>query len=311
MFDIEDFLFRQFDPVPYGHPQSDWRMDCPFCNDSKGHLHVAISKQTCHCFRCDYSATWLGLVMDITGLPYYKALGELYVIPNPRDWDRVSELLASSSAEPKNSLSKADLSLPEGFIPLWEGDGAGAKFTLDMVRGYLQRRHIFADDWERYSLGYVPTVGPRVFIPIEGDYWHARAIFPWQEPKYIGPQGIPSETVLSHSVSLYMYDEVVITEGVFSGISIGPNHVSLVGKNPTPGKVARLVQAPVKHYIITVESGADEPMLALADQLVAADKRVTVWKYEHGDPADSKPTYMKAYDFGTKIEMLLSQPVGR
>lgn len=305
MFDVTDFLFRQFDPVPYGHPQSDWRVNCPFCNDSSKHLHVAISKQTCHCFRCDYSATWIRLVMDVTGLPYHKAIGELYVKPNPRDWDKLGELLSSESSDVQKGPLATRYALPDDFIPLWTGDGAGHKFVLDMVRGYLQRRHIMADDWERYSLGYVPSIGPRVFIPIEGEYWQARAIFPWQEPKYLGAN-IPTENVLSQSVSLEIYDEVVVTEGVFSGISIGPNHVSLVGKNVTPGKLRRLMDAPVSHYILTVEPDADRSMMELADKLLAVGKRVTIWKYAHGDPADSLPIYKKNYDFTTKISMLLS-----
>jgi hypothetical protein len=312
MIDIESWLWRHFgDLRPYGSPQSDWRVDCPFCgqrghgDDVKGHLHVSIHKEACHCFRCDYSASWVRLVMDCTGLDYYHALGELYVKPNPGQFEDLPELLLRPKKFAQEATLPQPYTLPADFIPLWQGDGGEHKPILDMLRAYMQQRRFPASSWERYNLGYVPTVGPRVYIPVEGDYWQARSIFHWMKPKYIGP-AVDNGNVLSNWVSLQLYDEIVITEGVFSGMAVGPNHVALVGKNATPGKVRRLVQAPVSHYIITVEPEAVREMMRLADELTGAGKRVTLWQYEHGDPADSKPSGIRAYDFEAKLRMLLT-----
>ena len=97
MRDIQDFLYRYADNVkPYGGG-TDLRVDCPFCDDRVGdsdtgqHLHVSLSKETCHCFRCEYSRSWIGLIMDMTGLDYIHALGELYTAPNPVDFDTIEK----------------------------------------------------------------------------------------------------------------------------------------------------------------------------------------------------------------------------
>src|SRR5690606_31093913 len=108
-------------------------------------------------------------------------------------------------------------------------------------------------------------------------------------------------------ISLQTYDEIVITEGVLSGIAVGSNHVALVGKNPTREKIQRLIAAPVSRYIITIEPEALEAMLFLARQLRAAGKEVILWNYEEGDPADSQPAQVAAYNFATEVQLKLQK----
>ena len=86
-YDIESFVTRNFDDYRYyGNPVSDIQVCCTQCEDTKYHLHINLdsSKPVVHCFRCGYSANWIKFVMNVSGLSYWNAVGELYVIPKIR-----------------------------------------------------------------------------------------------------------------------------------------------------------------------------------------------------------------------------------
>lgn len=299
MRDVQDFLYRYFDEVlPYGDG-TDMRVDCPFCinevgsGDDGGHLHVSLVKETCHCFRCDYSRGWIGLVMDVTGGNYIQALGELYKVPSPAKFS--SDLFGVEEVE------ALEVDLPDDFQLLSTCNNSR---LLQRARNYLVRRGFNKYHWEKYRLGVAKSVGIRVIIPVEDSYWQGRSLLPFLKPKYVNPKA-ESGHVLFNSGALDLYKEVVICEGAFSAMAVGDNSVALVGKNPTKQKIRRLQDSQVDNFIVTIEKDADRSMMVLADALTGVGKRVTVWKYNEGDPADSTDYTEKPYDLRTKMEILL------
>lgn len=303
MFNIDSFVHRNFqDPESYGNPQTDWAVNCPFCldvigkHDSGHHLHISIIKQTVHCFRCGYAASWIVFVRDMTGFPYWRIIGELYYKPRLVDWHNISKSVDVSDDKVHDS------SLPSGFISLLEARGNMSNFA----RQYLYKRGFGKSYWKRYNLGVSDDLPGRVIIPIERGYWQARAIMNFISPKYINPKN-PAKDVIFNGVALNMYDEIVICEGAFSAMAIGDNAIALIGKEAPAEKLARLIDSNVTSFVLAVEPDAFPTMRKLADNLQRNGKNVTVWKYLNGDPADPDGRYVEmSYTFDAKVRMLLN-----
>jgi len=306
MREIQDFLYRNFDQVIQYGGGTDLRVDCPFCStrtgsdDIKQHLHVSLAKETCHCFRCEYSKSWIGLVMEVTGLSYAHALGEIYAVPNPVNFDRLKERLKD-----EHEFKEVYPNLPADFTLLKRGitKRLDSGTLIGRALHYLKKRGFKPEVYEKYGLGVASSVGYRVIIPIEDNFWQARSLYPFLKPKYMNPE-VTSRELLFNSRALDLYKEVVICEGAFSSMAVGDNSVALVGKNPTAEKLDRLRQSRVKHFIVTIEEGAQRSMVTLADALKGFGKEVTVWLYDRGDPADSTAYKEKPYDLKTKIQIL-------
>lgn len=304
MREIEDFLRRNFDEVIIYKSGTDLRVNCPFCATNTGsedlgqRLYVSQVKETCHCFRCEYSNSWIGLIMDVTGMDYVHALGEVYSAPNPVRLDDLRKALRS-----RKDFHVEFATLPHDFRLL---SGPERSPLQVAAKNYLRKRGFGMDYWHKYNLGVAESLGYRVIIPIEDGYWQARAIFKFLQPKYVNP-GTESRNVLFNADALISYDEVVICEGAFSSMAVGDNSIALIGKTATDGKVQRLRKSKVRHFIITIEPGAGRAMVTLADALKGYGKAVTVWQYEDGDPADSTKFTEKSYDLRTKLKILMDE----
>jgi hypothetical protein len=303
MLDITGFVYRQFEPVStYGSPAEDFRVLCPFCGryghseDIKGHLHIGIYKQAVHCFRCGYSNGWVGFVMDAMGCNYSQALGELYHNPSMADFNRVMKGIT----EPEEVQQYA-VQLPADFQLLTE---ANLKETRPF-RKYLINRGFKEPIWSRYGLGIAESVPGRIIIPIEFDYWQVRSIYKWVTPKYTNPKS-PSSIAIFNSAALEKYDEVAICEGAFSAMAIGENAIALVGKESPKEKLDRIIQSSPSTFILALEPEAFGTMHKLADALLGVGKRVILWKYDFGDPAEKGATFQEIeYSFKSKLALML------
>ena len=306
MLSIEEWVGREFtDYRYYNNPPTDIRVDCPFCGDDyKQHLHISIDKQAVHCFRCGYSSSWVGLVMDVTGLPYHLALGELYVTPKIRG-DIKDEVIARLTRWGQDDVYLKQFTLPRDFKLLQHAKNKVAK----AAKKYLIGRGFGSWYWKRYRLGVALTQGLRVIIPIERDYWQARTIYLWDAPKYINPKDKAGDVIFNSS-ALELYDQVVICEGAFSAMAIGENAVALIGKEPTRSKIKRLMATDVEKYIIALEPNAYDTMRKLADALSRSDKQVEIWAYDDGDPATGDSYDVLEYDLKTILSLALQVSKG-
>ena len=306
MFEIEGFVERHFGGYSsYGDPPSDIRVDCPFCygrgagDDNKAHLHISLSKQVVHCFRCGYKNSWVGMVMDVLDVPYWRALGEIYTAPKIKTRsikEDVRSAILEAADEPQES---ADAELPEDYHLLTRDY---SDHLTASAKGYLKRRGLGVDSWGKYKLGVADSVGYRVIIPIERGYWQGRAIYRWVEPRFLNPKS-PARDILFNAQALETYDQIVICEGAFSAMAVGLNAVALIGKEPTKDKVGRLLDSGVKDFIITVEPGAYPVMSILADALHKGGCDVGFWLYIEGDPMDGEVYKRFKYDIKSRVTM--------
>lgn len=309
MFDIEPFVRDNFPRVwLYGAPTSDYRVNCPFCigrygsPDDKGKLHISINPErpVVHCFRCNYSSNWYGLVKDITGENHIKILKELYVTPDVSDFSSVAARFKKSEEDIKIP-EKKKVKLPDDFVGLNSESGP---FPLLYAQKYMRHRGLDREYWEKYNIGVAPSQGMRVIIPIEDDYWQARRLFEWVGPKYTNPSS-ESSGVIFNSEALG-YNEVVICEGAFSAMFVGENAVAILRKDATNLQVRRFLNSSVSKFIIALEPGAFSSMKKLADRLVAGGRKVILWNYIDGDPADhDNPPEIIEYNLKSKLEFML------
>lgn len=295
MFDIEEYIFRNFDDAKsYGNPQTDWAINCIRCDDSKYHLNVSIDKQVVHCWRCGYSASWIGFVMENSGVPYYKAIAELYKIPSMKEFRKSVSVIADPMALHKS----VEAQLPEDFHLLSEVDE-----SYSVYKRYMSNRGFDEITCDRYDIGVADSMSGRIIIPIEKGYWQGRSVYKWLKPKYLNPKS-EARDILFNSQALQLYDEVVVCEGAFSAMAVGDNAVALIGKEATEEKLLRLVTASVTNYIIALEAGAWKTVQKLAEGLYRAGKTVTIWNYSIGDPADPVNKFeIMNYDLKTRLSL--------
>jgi hypothetical protein len=297
---IDDFINRHFPEAKL--VGNDYHINCPFCTkrlqstDIKGHLNVSIVKHVAHCYRCDYAGSWIKLVMDITGLPYYAAMSELYSVPKLAKFKDVSELLTVTK------VHKAKLSyLPEDFHRLYHDDS----FAASPYVKYMRRRGIKEEMWDKHDLGYAASIALRVIIPIEKGYWQARTITHWMAPKYLNPV-VPARELIFNAEAMQLYDEVVICEGAISAMAVGNNAMALISKEATKERLERILASDVATFVIALEPRAFVSMQKLADALYRNGRRVLIWNYSVGDPADPKGEFTEmTYDTRTKLMLMM------
>jgi len=299
MFKVEGFIDKYFpEAEPYGNPVTDMSVNCPFCNDTKRHLKISLEKETCHCFRCDYKASWIKLVRDVTGLSYYNAINELYYKPRLSD----EKSILAKFHEENNTIDRAGslAKLPSDFELLYLTDNP----TAGILRGYIKRRGFSDYHIRKYGLGMSGIYPMRVIIPIEKGYWQGRSIFSWLEPKYVNPKA-NVRSIIFNAQALEKFDEIVVCEGVFSAMAVGANAIALLGKEVTKEKQQRILNSNVKKIIVALESGAFDSMQPFMDKAVARSREVVVWKFNTGDPADSTDFEVMNYSLRTKIDLRL------
>src|SRR3990167_6768256 len=192
MLSIESFVHNNFDRISnYGSPITDFRVNCLFCEDNYGKsdtkqkLYISLNKHVVHCFRCGYKKNWIGFVMDVLSCNYYQALGELYALPNPKNTRQIFRDLQLPIGKPEEVYNIH-------IVPLRASDGCS---YLSAGRKYARNRGLTEVQWDLYKLGVSTDLPYRLIIPVEDDYYQARAFYGWQEPKYLNPK-IPSENCI-------------------------------------------------------------------------------------------------------------------
>jgi hypothetical protein len=90
-----------------------------------------------------------------------------------------------------------------------------------------------------------------------------------------------------HLAAAMTYNEVVITEGVFSAIAVGDDAVGTYGKNITDVQIMMLVKASFDQYIIALDGDARKDAVQLAQALVARRCNVSLVEFDYDEDPDS------------------------
>lgn len=207
-------------------------IDCPFCSPGSGRARLGIHLGGLHanCWQC-------GVV----------SLTEALVTATNRSYHAVRRLLGGV---PHERLEKAYAARGKLVLPKGIGDLHPAHIRYLRGRG-LDPDYV-ARVWGVRGIGQAaPRLRWRLFVPItfRGDVvsWTTRAIG-GEGPRYVSAQ--PNEEALPHKTLLFGHDlarhAVIICEGPFDAVRVGPGAVALFGLSYTRPQVARLAQFPVR-----------------------------------------------------------------
>lgn len=228
---------------------------CTFrwCDDRKQHLSVNPFKQArdgskgvYRCWKCgskgplDYLRKYAGIAVD-TGTTY--------------DATEYDEMMARLRGDipPPVKLGRIDYALAAGtdYWPTIPPYTEAWRYLLQdrKMDPALLTRHQFGLGMGEYR--------NRIIIPeMEEDrmvFWQARS-YTGRRPKYVSPTGERDFHIWNFSRVRDLYDEVRITEGVFSGLACNEEGVAegvaTYSYNYLPGQVSLLTAAEFKRYVI-------------------------------------------------------------
>lgn len=207
-----------------GRPTS--RVRCPVCllrtgkPDSRGALSLNVNTGRFKCFKCAVRGR-----LSRNFLSAHGASVELY-----------DEAPSQSSQEVKA------VSLPEGFTPLYEGEGWHAP-AFAPARDYLEReRGLDPSLWVAAGIGatLVGRFAHRVIVPV---FEHTdsssrvvgyvgRSLFKGARFKYLVAEGMDRRALLYNADALSVETDapVFVVEGAFDALALWPDAVATLGE---------------------------------------------------------------------------------
>lgn len=264
------------------------------CWDRKTKLAINVEKGKFQCWLCQYRGSAIRLVRDFEHI----------------SWEQAEEFLVSGTEHTPLSSVLAELSklnytfddkpplyeieLPEYYEELHPSVYRIYRHYATIKRGL---------SWEtiyRHKIGYC-HFGPfafRIIIPIyqQGKLvsFAARAVTSKQEPKVRFPYKVEQSRILFNYDLASHQKEMVLTEGIFQALRVGPQGVAVFGSKLSDAQMVLLSKAKAKRY--TVMFDADKPgqrgglrvYNRLRDQF--GNKRVKLVSLPEGDPDEYEET---------------------
>ena len=266
--------------IPYAehgsspHVTQGWLgIQCPFCGRGSRNFGLGINLRTlgCTCWKCGSHSLRSALA---------EAVG---------DWKPVRALLPEleAGAERQRPAERGGTYKPP----------PGVVDMMPAHRRYLERRgfdpDLLALRHGIRGIGGGGRLGWRLFMPVcvygEPVTWTTRAIGE-ATMRYISAAPAEESRPLKHC--LYGEDHVrhavVVTEGPFDMLRIGPGAVALFGVSYTPVQVARLARYPVRVIAFDNEPAAQRRANQLADLLAPWPGQTHIARLSGADP-DSAP----------------------
>lgn len=273
------------------------RVDCPNCGSRK--LYVHREKGICHCFKCEYSASAVGLVADLEGCSYHEAVeyvenmeesGKL--IAFRKSGQSIKERILEAILGIEEEEESDSIDLPEGCIPFKKTEG----------ERYLRGRGYKTYKIEGYKLLYCNESQPEDKLDTEGhiifpDYdpkdqeairfWTTRATW---EPKHGGTKSFHSPGIDKVCFGLWAVPwqqrGIVIVEGPLDVLACGfGNAVAILGSSITEAQCMEMAPR-FKWAVIALDSEAWEESLEVARRLKQYGIETWCAFLEDGDPGN-------------------------
>lgn len=294
-----------------------YRVNCPLCGDKRFRLHIHYAFGTydsiinqkilfcAHCFNCG-AKPGDGKLLKFLNFSYH---GFHPFAPQVRQ-DRLK----------KPVLEPEAAKLPGIFLPLVEFS------DKHPIIEYVKSRNFDPEElWNEFGIGVClsknPLINRRLLIPIFWILdnklsligWQARAVPGFSdrsEPKYFTMAGFKKSIVLFNFFKALRNKYLVITEGAFDAIRIGPAGVALFGKTISQAQVNLLYKyARNIDWVIMLDKEAQAEALAIKKRLTTTqtfsksrNNRVIVVEPTKDDPGMSDRS-----ELINKIESALGQ----
>jgi hypothetical protein len=236
-FNIEGYLKEQ--AVEYrkhdSEDHNEFAINCPSCvergedrEDTKLRLWVNPDRGAFYCYNCHWTGLLPRFIMKMSKVQYHDAIKIL----RGKDMDSLDHLnlkLFDEAVEfDDEDIELKEVEMPFGYEPI-EGP-----------HPYLEKRGVpweyAADnDWGLCRVGYCKD---RIIVP---NYMNNKLVF-WQArwagddgagkdfKKVLNPKGVSARHVVFNFDAAKEFEEIVICEGFFDAVKVGPHAVATNGK---------------------------------------------------------------------------------
>ncbi len=314
-------------------PGEQYRVDCPFCNDTRRRLYVSYmygtydrrtggwNRHLIHCFNESCHEDW----QDRRHFQHLVAMGMRGVVGAVGVIRRPAPALKAPPAP--------DIPLPQGILPINELPGTHPAVSYLTERGFDRQ-----DLWRRWEVYYClrdpqadPPIYNRLVIPVyrlpslsDGPGgaaaailagWTSRAIgpVPPHVPKYLMPSGMrKSQLLYGLPAAVRSAGPVVVCEGVADCWKVATAAVALIGKTMSPRQQELIVEHFRNRLVaVCLDSDARTEAEKIRDSLRASRRSldmapVLLLDLPAGrkDPGDCTPAEIKErLDEAIKLEL--------
>jgi len=304
MSSIDVWMQNSIGQVDYTSDGSQARTICPFCydrvgsEDTKGHLYVSLEKPVAICHRCEWTGTYLQLIMSVDHCTYTEAFRHIAEpVITVSGYDKI--------LQPRQIIVPYKGVRPDRFISFAESMPYDTNIESDVVWKYLVVTRRIPIDIVLDRCGYVPGSN-RAWFLIDHNWWQGRSLID-AKPKYISPAW-PREDALWNADALDRYTTVAVCEGVISAIAAGRNAVALCGKSMTEQQAQRLARSKVKKFIMMLDPDANDQNYVLCNKLAQAGYAgvLEIYHLVNGDPAEDMKGYAECIDWFSQARHRMS-----
>ena len=226
-FDFASYVSNKFTEVYETSDEDRVRVNCPVCDDTKGHLYILISAGLPYCQKCKYDPkSPVRFISDVEGISIREvlAMADEGVSFTSMDVDVESIVDDLIQDEDDIQFDYSSMSLGQNFVSVVELSGIpGIDRHIKEARRYLSSRGIGKDVAKKFGIHfcYDGEFAGRIIIPCfyQGDLvtFVARDLYGHSDRKYLNPKGNKQSDFLYNYDSI-KGDTVVLVEGVFDAI---------------------------------------------------------------------------------------------
>ena len=248
----------------------------PFVQHHKPKLQINIQTQKWHCWVSESGGHNLFQLFKKVKAPqkYFDELRDIVGNTYYPKYEKTDEVKA--------------LSLPEEFIPLWNGAERSPEYKNAMK--YLDKRDITKREILKYGIGYCEEglYGYRIIIPSYDkdttlNYFVGRDYY-GGGMKYKNPR--VSKDVVGFESMIDWNQPVILCEGVFDAIAIKRNAIPLFGKTLPPKLLRRFVEYKVRNVYLILDSDAQKDSMKIVEKLKSYQVEVNMIVLEDKDPSE-------------------------
>jgi DNA primase len=248
----KEFVLSKLDGEPRTNALGEVRIDCPECDDNKGHMYCNLNKGVYICHRCGAK----GKIINETKFTGFT--------PTDTNNFNISEIIEDKIKQIKN--------LPLNKLFSYENQNYGAGM---IAPDYLEDRGIFEEDIKLFDIRLsIEKSGPykdTIIFPIYDYAFNDKKLkyfvcrrYTNQEPKYVNAPW-PKENTLFQVFPFHRilgsngYAVIIITEGIFDAIAVsktGYSAISILGKRATTGQLEEISRYASNNLVILLDRDA-------------------------------------------------------
>lgn len=222
-------------------------LDCPVCNDKgKNNLWFNVKKNKGLCYKCSTSFSPVFLIRQLEGCSQVEALRVVkdYTFATAYNRHKVADALRSLMEDKQlaKNIQLPEIQLPDGYRSV-----CCALQESEPYPAYIKKR-MSEDDALTYDIGWC-TSGKfrgRVIVPIV-QYGRlvsfvARYMGKSDRP-YLYPVGCKTGRMLFNFDSASRYKHIVLVEGVFDAIRVGPQGMAILGSSLSESQLGMILSS--------------------------------------------------------------------